>query len=335
MSVVSLDHMSLTAYSHIIDAYPYKPFYYYSALTNEAMTGYMLEEMTQAIETGSNWGIGFIKSEHPRGLVICGRRAWETNVLGIEAGFIGPLMVDETDPSAHEVRQVLLARALNRLTQEGIVHVTIRLDMNEVRLLHLLEEQGFLTMDGILHFSLDLRRKNLGLLAKNPENGIEYRLHLESDVAELCHIAQRTLLTDRFHADPFLSPAVVKQVYPSWVNNACHGMDDAVIVAVRGNTPVGFFTARIAPRTKPLFGVTVGKIWLGSVSDSVRGLRVGEQLMYHTMQWFSQHGVDIVEAGTQLCNVPGLKMYTRLGFTPINPVMALRKVLGRRESSAA
>jgi len=311
----------------LIADYPYKPFYYYPWLSKAALTNYMLDELADVIHNNLNWCFCVTANDHVQGLVVCGKRAWETSVLQLQAGFIGPLIIDERHASPNRLRHALLERALACLKHEGIVHITARLDVNDIAFLHLLETMGFITLDGILHFSLDLRHETGFRMAGDQQGGLHCRLHRETDISVLRDIAGRAYSHDRFHSDPVIDPAVADRAYACWIENACHGLDDAVMVAIHEDEPVGFMTLKISPRTKKYLGATVGKIWLVAVAEHMRSQRVGQQLMHHSLQWFSQHGVDIVEVGTQLRNAPGLRFYSRVGFVPINPVFALRKVV--------
>ena len=327
LDVIALSPHDLVHCRRLIADYPHKPFYYYPLFSNAALTDYMLDELTDVVQKNSSWCYGVKVDDHVQGLVVCGKRAWETSVLGMEAGFIGPLIVDERNAHSNQLRHALLAQALACLAHAEIVQVTARLDVNDIALLHLLEAMGFITLDGILHFSLDLRH-GTGFRVEGDQQGVIYcRLHRETDIPVLCNIAARAYSHDRFHSDPVIDPAVADRAYACWIENACHGLDDAVMVAIHEDEPVGFMTLKISPRTKKYLGATVGKIWLVAVAEHMRSQRVGQQLMHHSLQWFSQHGVDIVEVGTQLRNAPGLRFYSRVGFVPINPVFALRKVV--------
>ena len=325
--IVPLDSGYLGECKRLLSAYPYKPNYYYPFILNEALTDYMLDQLTNLVKKESTWCFVIRVDGYTKGLMVCGKRAWETDVLGIEAGFVGPLIVDEIDLNSDRLRHILLEYALDWLRRQGILHITARLDVNEVKFLHLLEEVGFITVDGILHFSFDLRREGISLTAVDPPSEIHCRLHRETDIPQLRNIAERALVYDRFHSDPLIDPTIADQAYAQWIENSCHGLDDAVMVAIYENEPVGFMTLKINQRTKRFLGVTVGKIWLVAVAEHMRGQGVGQQLMYHSLQWFFQNEVDIVEVGTQFRNALGLKFYSRFGFVPINPVLALRKML--------
>src|SRR5262245_22914674 len=206
LDVIALSSHDLGHCRRLIADYPHKPFYYYPSFPNAALTNYMLDELIDVVQKDFSWCYGVKVDDHMQGLIVCGKRAWETSVLGMEAGFIGPLIIDGKNASPNILRQALLEQALACLEHVGIVHVTARLDVNDIALLHLLETTGFITLDGILHFSLDLCHETGFRVEEDQQGVIHCRLHRETDIPVLCNIAARSYSHDRFHSDPVIAP---------------------------------------------------------------------------------------------------------------------------------
>jgi dTDP-4-amino-4,6-dideoxy-D-galactose acyltransferase len=261
----------------------------------------------------------------PCGLAVVARRGFESGIFGIECGTLGPVLVDPASCRGPQL-EALLDRALDEARRHGLRHVTARVDVVDVELLHHLEARGFLTMDQILHFYGAPGEREAGGAAV-PDAGIEVRPPREEDIPALRAIAAAAYRFDRFHADPALPPALADRLYADWIENAVRGHDDHVFVATLDGLPAGFMTARINPETTQALGVTVGKIWLVGVSEAARGRGVAPALMADARRWFGQQGCDVIEVGTQLRNTPALKFYTRCGFSPQNALIALRALL--------
>jgi len=313
----------------VLTAYPYKPYYYYHALPNEALTDYALEQQRLLIGRDDAIGIGVSGDGRVLGTVCCGRLEWDSGVIGVSAGFVGPFYVDDAHPDAARVRKLLLDQSFGWLEGQGVRHLTARLDVNEVGLLHLLEESGFITVDQILHFNLDLRRggDSSRLAAAETVEGVTYRLHREGDVPRLREIAERAYKYDRFHADELIESGRADRAYGSWVENSCHGLADAVVVAEFEGAPVGFMTLKLNRDAKKFLNLSVGKIWLVGVAERMRGTGLARGLMSGALRWFIDNGADVVEVGTQLRNTAGMRFYVKCGLSPVNSLLALRRML--------
>src|SRR5690349_10417043 len=106
-SVTLLDPASLLSDEDFISRYRYKRFSYYSAFTSEALTSYFLNDLTSLIRRPDAAGLKLASNGRSFGLVFCQKAPWESEVLGIEAGTIGPIIVDETTDCSDEVSRKL------------------------------------------------------------------------------------------------------------------------------------------------------------------------------------------------------------------------------------
>jgi RimJ/RimL family protein N-acetyltransferase len=46
-----------------------------------------------------------------------------------------------------------------------------------------------------------------------------------------------------------------------------------------------------------------------------------------SLRWFATHGMETVEVGTQLRNIPAARLYESLGFRLAGASLTLRKIL--------
>ncbi len=314
-----------------------RAFHYYPELPLDATVAYHQEVALHQLraEGVEAFSIRATSSANEsEGFVILGPRDWESEALGIRAGFVGPLMVDESSPHADVFREALLARALDRLKARELTHITIRIDMEEIALLHLLERKGFVTLDAVQHWTLPLANHT------NPTTddretagatGVDYRPWQDTDIPALRDIAKTAYRTDRLHADPSIDASRADAAYAAWIENSCRGLDDAVFVASCGSDVMGFMTVRLNRGAERHFNRLVAKIWLVGVAEQARGQGIGRGLIRTTVDWCRSAGAAFVEVGTQLRNDAALRLYARCGFVPINSVLALRALLPTAE----
>jgi ribosomal protein S18 acetylase RimI-like enzyme len=142
--------------------------------------------------------------------------------------------------------------------------------------------------DPVAHTALDV-----GLLrAGDPEAVLE--------------IAGTCFRYSRFHLDPLVPPATADKVKREWVASYVTGARGLELLVARdGGTPVGFLAvlADGDARVIDLVGV--------SVDRQARG--VGTALV---AAFVERHGPQARElrVGTQIANVPSLRLYARFGF---------------------
>ena len=56
-----------------------------------------------------------------------------------------------------------------------------------------------------------------------------------------------------------------------------------------------------------------------------RGRGIAKATTYGALDWFREQGVDIVEVGTQLRNIPASRLYEACGFRLVASSLSLRK----------
>lgn len=321
--VVGADEVSVA--EPLLRSYPFKPLYYYRASSEEARWAYFKFSLETML--GRDGGFAIISERDGKidGFVACERRPWDALVIGRPAAMLGPIVVSEAGSSSGERRRALLQAALAELRARGVQHVTARCEADDLSLLHLLEQSEFIMVDSIVHLAWDLRAAPPPPVQEPPRTVL--RDHTVADAETLKAIARSALRADRFHNDPTVDQERAHEMYATWAENACKGLDDAVVVAELDGDIVGFMTAKILPQTGELLGTRVGKLWIGSLAPAARGLGLYGALAAYLINWLAERGVHIVEGGTQTRNIPALRSLCRRGFLPANSMSTLRRLL--------
>ena len=124
---------------------------------------------------------------------------------------------------------------------------------------------------------------------------------------DLSFLAQNCFTTDRFHRDPILTYKQAEKVKIEWLKNACSGKrGDRLIIATIENKPVGFLI--VIEKDDSVIIDLVG------VSEEARGKKVGTSLIRWVMINYPGH---IIQAGTQIDNLGGIKLYEKFGINEI------------------
>ena len=116
--------------------------------------------------------------------------------------------------------------------------------------------------------------------------------------------------------------SVADQVNESWTRNCCLGTAaDAVVVAEDAGRVASYVTCRAGRK------VGHGVIILVATAVWARGRGAARRASLAALHWFADQGVEAVEVGTQLRNIPAARLYESLGFRMTRTSLTFRKVL--------
>lgn len=209
----------------------------------------------------------------------------------------------------------LLASVLHQCREAGIHHLSARVDTGDFTTIHALEKAGFELIDGIQTFLQPLNG-NLGPALPGT------RMFEPRDLPEILEIGRTAFIFDRFHADPALSPVIADRVNECWTRNCCLGTAaDAVVVAETNGRIASYVTCQVARQAKR------GSIILVATAEWARGKGAARRASSAALHWFASHGIETVEVGTQLRNIPAARLYESLGFRLTRTSLTFRKIL--------
>jgi len=117
-------------------------------------------------------------------------------------------------------------------------------------------------------------------------------------------IARDNFIYSRFHLDPLIDNDIASKIKQNWVENYFLGKrGDKMVLALLNDKPVGFLQLIIKDRELFIDLIGVDKIAQG------RGVA-------STMIQFASKNIkrSCIKAGTQIGNMPSIKLYQKLGF---------------------
>lgn len=143
-----------------------------------------------------------------------------------------------------------------------------------------------------------------------PEGPFRVRRASPEDRDRLLGIAGSCFVFSRFHADPLIPRRTADAVKREWVANYLSGKrGEALFVAESGGMPIGFLAALA---TGPA-GERIRVIDLIGVDRSFQGRGAGTALIASFID-DSAGGYTRLRAGTQIANLPSLRLYETCGF---------------------
>lgn len=204
--------------------------------------------------------------------------------------------------------QHLVNRVQDDLKKEGCECVYARAHLDDIRMIHALQDAQFKLMDVLQTLRIDL--KGTGLKASSSS----VRSFVPSDVPNIVQIARDTFTPSRFFIDPHFSREEAREYYARWAHNCCSGLADDVLVTGVGTNISGFITVRIVSQPSNAFHPYGGAIDLVRVHPSAQRRGLGTELTKAAVQWFSKKGIRTVLVGTEVNNLAALNCYLKVGF---------------------
>lgn len=255
---------------------------------------------------------------------------WDSKHIGMPAARLDYLVGSGPYAAQNTIKRGLLGAGLMHAARRDLRHITIRLDSSDLSGLHAVERAGFITVDNILTFCMDLRRASTQdrAITRQASERVRLRLATKADSEGAAELARTAYTYDRFHADPFISARQADELHADWLRNSCAGTAaDAVLLAEDEKGLLGFVTCKLQRDTLRHLGRLVGTIELIATADRARGNGIGRFATYAALSWFRDQQADFVEVGTQLRNIPALRLYESCGFRLAGSRVSLRRHL--------
>lgn len=202
--------------------------------------------------------------------------------------------------NADEVRKRMLGKADGKSA-----FFFAKIPTADIGLVTILTRAGFDVTD--VNVTLDWADKSNPLISDAGD--VEVGCASESDSTEIENVAGRCFTYSRFHLDPLISTAQANEVKRQWARNACLGRAATVYAARRGSELAGF----LAVATSDAGGTNDAIIDLIGVDAGHQGRGVGRSLSRAFIgDWRDK--ADRLRVGTQISNIPALRLYESLGF---------------------
>lgn len=244
--------------------------------------------------------------------------AWDSEFFGFPAARLEVLTVSGGYNEARHVATQLIKRAVDDAIAKGVRHIVARVDASSLTHAHALAEHGFELIDGIQTFALDVAASTA---TEAPTNT---RLAIASDSDAVGGIARSSFIYDRFHNDVTIGTEAANRLHEAWARKSLAGtVADAVLVAASADDAIeGFVTVKVDPFSP---GLRIATIPLVATSLECRGKGAARRATAAAIAWCRSTGIDIVEVGTQISNIPAARLYQSAGFRTTAISLTYRK----------
>lgn len=196
--------------------------------------------------------------------------------------------------------------ALVQAREQGIQHITSKVDTSQKEAANALLDNGFSIADTLVSHHFTFGKAVLPPMTHQ----VELDDVRESDLPALKRIARESFKIDRFHSDPSLPDDLCDSYYEKWLENSTRGFADRVLVARHQGEAVGFTTKKLYPDRG------YHQLVLGAVSGEHRGLGIYTSMIHESVRWAIAHqgNAKYLLVGTQIDNIAVQRAWARLGF---------------------
>jgi ribosomal protein S18 acetylase RimI-like enzyme len=250
---------------------------------------------------------------------------WDTAFFGARFGTVERMSAfDSGARSEHSVAvderelRLLLAQA----RAERYAHLIFRAASDDYLSIWAAEHAGLRLVDVGIDSSRELRKRAL----PSEPTAIQVRPAAANDEPVLQDLAGGAFTLSRFAADPFFTPAEVREFHRTWVANLCRGLAQCVLVCEIDKSVVGFVSCAVT--------ADEGRIPLIATASAYRGRGIGFALVAAALRWFASADCRVVHVKTQAHNFGALALYHRAGFTTSHVELTFSIALGSERSHA-
>jgi nucleoside-diphosphate-sugar epimerase/ribosomal protein S18 acetylase RimI-like enzyme len=221
--------------------------------------------------------------------------AWLSKLIGREAYTltVTPALVDAAN--GKHTRSYSRVREL----QARPVFITAKVPVADAAAGEFLEEHGFRLIDTNLRFEKQAETPTAA------SGDCLLRFAEPADRDAVVDLARRNFVFTRFHQDRLIPKSVADEIKAQWAGNFFSGQrGDQLVVAILQGKIVGFALLVTAPGAP----VTIDLI---AVEEAYRRRGIAAEMIAFVE---SQFAPSVIAVGTQVANLPSVRLYEKLGF---------------------
>ena len=153
---------------------------------------------------------------------------------------------------------------------------------------------------------------------------VEVRQCTASAADAVLDIAGSCFRYTRFHLDPLIDVGVAHRIKREWIRSyVMKQRGDRLFVAYVDGKPAGFLASLVADHA----GEHTAIIDLVGVEKALQGRGVGQSLVNAFVEHYRRSCASLV-VGTQVANVPSVRLYEKLGFSLVRSEYVLHHHAG-------
>lgn len=324
----------LDAAERLFAAYPYKSVQAVAQrLDRDRLVVFYANGLRGALEKGApHWIVEAPdpSSASPRPIALAGFSAdpWHTGVYGFPMGKIAPFLNATGDEPQPEAGRLLIDAIERAAREQGLKHLSVRLDGEDFPNLHLFESAGWRLVDVSLKFTRPMP-VDPALFPQPPSaQGWSIDRAGPEDADWIRAIGSQTHAGTHFLNDPALPPEKTRELFARWLDRCLNGLAYHVYVL---RDPSGAGRGFVTYLRAQGFARAVGRspIILDFVllDPAVRAGGLGTWLVAASLAREADGGFDYCELRTSAHNLSAVMTYEKLGFRCCASDFALHKLL--------
>jgi len=259
----------------------------------------------------------------PEGAVLAfSSAAWDSEHLGVQVAKVAFVV----GPATSQALDAVVSAALASAMQQGHQYLVTRIDAADLPLVQALERQRFQLIDVLLTQYLSVTPFESKLPGAPQASGsLLVRAAGTDDAPMVGKICAESMVSSRFHADPFVGPDRASRVFADWGRNLIlGGQADVTLVAEEGGEVAGFLALREVAASRESLGFKYARIELTAVREGSRGRGVFQALFERAREIALHRAWALLGVGTQVNNIAAIRAYQKAGFSAGESAFTLR-----------
>lgn len=292
----------------LLEAYPYNDLRRYRIVRREKQVAYLRFKIEACLKDGKVLLVE--RDGEVKALAALRPLPWDSSIFGIPMGQI-PVFIHTGDRAESGADAGILCDALlDACRAEGLTHLNVKADADDLVLTQVLEGKGFYLVDSLVTYIFIPRRQEL------PHYKYLYktRVYTDDDRDAVLAVAKEAYknFIGRYHADPHLPNEKCDLLYQIWAAKFLEpGIAERIIVAERRGKVIGFLGYRMKKDILKATGVTCVGGGIGGCLPE--GLGAYTAILEEAMRE-GRHRYDMQDFETQLNNINIVRIYQKLNF---------------------
>ena len=295
----------------LIKAFRFHDYRRYPSINAKAGAKYLKGLTLETLARNGAQGWFAYQGEVPVGFAAVSPLDWDSAYFGLRMARLSIFVASNQSAQVQAIADKLLIAALKAASHNGVQHMSLRVDVEDIGLVHALEKHGFRLMDTLVAFAFHEGKNHL------PEISLIYDLRLYRpddyeavlDIAAVCFKGY----PNRFTVDPHLPRDRSQAFYIEWAKNCCKEiMADEILIAERKGRVIGFLAYRCNPELERHTDVRI----MGSGLGGCYPLR--HNAFLELMKMLTIRGLakgDAIDIETQLFNMATIKFCQKLDYS--------------------
>ncbi|MBI4676108.1 MAG: hypothetical protein HY748_00825 [Elusimicrobia bacterium] len=257
-----------------------------------------------------------------RGVLFFRYSKWDSDHFGFKVAVISSIIIDERQGYQEGARAAgsLLGCFDGWCKENSIRCVFAKIPALDLPVLHSLENSGFQYIESWIWNKVDLRKIALDTAPLAAVQPAPLRRAIPSDQPFMLDFVPGAFASHRFHADPRIPEDKKDSLYRKWIETAFAEGIQNIVVMEQDSLPVAFMITPITDLTRT-FGLKFTTLRMALLDPAQRGKGLGEKFFISLFRHHKKEGVDIVDSGLTLRNLPSLNLHNKLRFKVVSTIV--------------